>query len=169
MVPCPPLRSKFCEGFCSSLSDEGSLQLVEDGPDLGHGPSVRRGQIDLLSNGHQADLSAAKSLQEGDLLRCVSAQSIHSDDNHCICLWTTRLQQMGNLPAPWTFRQKFGAAHSSVGHQLNQLCSHGLTPGRNPGFLSIERHAIRSLLDGAHSGVSDHLEWGFWATCHHSL
>ncbi len=96
------------------------------------------GQVDLLGDGHEADIPSPKSLQKGDLLRCVTAQTVHSDHHNSVCTGTAGVEQMGNFAATWTLRQEPSAAHSPVANQLNQRGSHGLTPGQNAGFLSVE-------------------------------
>ena len=51
-----PLGLQFGQCFGGPLGDKGMLQLVEYGTDLGHGPAVGRSEVDLLGDGHQADL-----------------------------------------------------------------------------------------------------------------
>jgi hypothetical protein len=51
----------------------------------------------LLSDGHKADLSRAKSLQQDDLLGGVSAEPVHADHHHGVSIWTAGFEQVGNL------------------------------------------------------------------------
>ena len=136
VIPCLSLGPEFGESFSCSLGDQGSLQLVENGTDLSHRSPVRRGEVDLLCDCHEADLPGAKSLEEADLLGGVTPEAVHAHDDHCISCWPSGLEQLGDSAPAGTLPQELRAADTLVSDDFDQLGLLSLTPGPDPALLS---------------------------------
>jgi hypothetical protein len=119
---------------------------------------MRCGQIDLLGDCHKADLARAKTLQQGDLLGGISAQPVRPNNDNRTDAGATRFQQMGYPPPSRTLAQELRAAHTLVSDDLDQLGVLSGTSGLDPPLLSVQGHALRGLLCGAHPAVADNSE-----------
>ncbi len=148
MVPRTSLPPQLGEGLHRPFSNQCTLQFIENGPDLRHRPAVRSGKVDVLGDSDESDLAGPKSLQECDLLGRISTQPVHPNHHHSVCFRPPCLQELGHLLTTRAIGEKLRTADAFVSDDYGQLGALGLRPGCDPGFLGIERHALRGLLLG---------------------
>jgi hypothetical protein len=76
VVPSLALTLQFGQRISGSLCNERTFQLSEDSRDARHCATVRRGQINLVDDGNQADLASPEAFEQCETFRCVSAEAI---------------------------------------------------------------------------------------------
>ena len=97
-----PLRPQLAERFGGALGDQIALKLGEDRGHARHRPALRGAQVEPVSNRDQANSPVRETLQDSEGFGGITTQTVESNDDDCIYVGASCVEERRNLCASWT-------------------------------------------------------------------